>query len=80
MSNNNYPIYPGWKVVREIGRGSFGTVYEIERKIGGTIEKAALKHISIPQNEGEIRSMRQIGMDDASVTNMFEEQKESVLN
>ena len=79
MSKNNYPIYPGWTTIREIGRGSYGGVYEIERKIGGAIEKAALKHISIPQNEGEIRSMRQMGMDDASVTNMFEEQKESVL-
>ena len=24
--------WPGWNIVREIGRGSFGRVYEIHRK------------------------------------------------
>ena len=51
MANNaNYPTWPGWETVRLIGRGSFGAVYEIERDVvgDGDVEKAALKHISIP--------------------------------
>ena len=27
-------VWPGWETVRLIGRGSFGAVYEIERRIG----------------------------------------------
>ena len=27
----NKSLWPGWKTVRLIGRGSFGAVYEIER-------------------------------------------------
>ena len=79
MSNRFGFTYPGWNIVREIGRGSFGAVYEIERKIGGTMEKAALKRMTIPHNESEITNLRQMGLDDVSVTNMFEAQKESVL-
>ena len=38
-----------WTLVREIGRGGFGTVYEISCKDqNGREEKAALKVINIP--------------------------------
>lgn len=36
-----------WKVVRQLGKGSYGTVYEIERTIGSYTEKSAMKVISI---------------------------------
>ena len=36
--------YPGWTVVKLLGEGSFGGVYEIERILpDGTVERAALK-------------------------------------
>ena len=36
--------FPGWEVVRKIGEGSFGGVYEIQRKLpDGRVETAALK-------------------------------------
>ena len=50
-------LWPGWETVRLIGRGSFGSVYEIERDIFGVKEKAALKIISIPQNDSEITEL-----------------------
>lgn len=37
-----------WKDVRQLGKGSYGTVYEIERALGSYTEKAALKVIPIP--------------------------------
>lgn len=50
--------WPDWEVVRKIGEGSFGGVYEIRRTLpDGSIEKSALKKISIPRNSSEIREM-----------------------
>lgn len=42
--------YKGWNVVKKIGTGSFGSVYEIEREDFGYLYKAALKVISIPRS------------------------------
>lgn len=63
--------WPGWEVVRRIGSGSFGTVYEIQRDIYGDIEKGALKVITIPHNEDEVDYLRCSGLDDASITRTF---------
>lgn len=74
MAQKEFPeLYPGWKTVRKIGSGSFGTVYEIERDLFGKIEKAALKYIYIPHSEGEIEELYGNGYDDASITAHFKE-------
>ena len=47
-----------WKTVRVIGRGSFGTVYEIRRRlVDGTVENAAMKVITLPQNPGDVEEL-----------------------
>ncbi len=43
--------WPGWETVRLLERGSDGAVYEIERDLFGSKEKAALKVIPVPQDE-----------------------------
>ena len=63
--------WPGWETVRLIGRGSFGAVYEIQRDILGSVEKAALKVISIPQNASDIDELYSNGYDEESITNTF---------
>lgn len=63
--------WPGWEVVRKIGSGSFGGVYEIRRDVFGEVEKAALKVISIPNNSDEIEDFRVQGYDDPSITQHF---------
>ena len=48
MKNSDiYIPWDGWRMVRPIGYGSFGRVYEIERRNGNNIEKAAMKVISV---------------------------------
>ena len=42
---------PGWKIVGIIGGGSFGSVYEIKRVLPNIQECAALKVISIPEED-----------------------------
>ena len=60
--------YAPWKVVRQLGQGSFGSVYEIHREEFGETYTAALKVISIPQDESEVIANRANGMDDQSMT------------
>ena len=71
--------WPGWEVVKLIGRGSFGEVYEIERNIFGEIEKAALKVITIPQNASDIDEMYSDGYDEESITSTFQNHLKSIV-
>ena len=43
MPAQNIQIWPDWRIVRELGRGSFGEVYEINRQNGNYLEKVALR-------------------------------------
>ena len=72
-------IWPGWETVRLIGRGSFGTVYEIQRDVLGEIEKAALKVISLPQNDSDIEELYSEGYNEASVTAAFQSHLKSII-
>ena len=65
------PIFGEWQIVREIGEGSFGKVFEIERETFGYTYKSALKIITIPQSESEIDTVLDNGMDEASATTYF---------
>ena len=81
MANmNDMPVWPGWETVRLIGRGSFGAVYEIKRDVFGHTEEAALKHITIPQNDSDIEDLYDSGYDEASVTATFKSHLESIVN
>lgn len=63
-------VWPEWTIVKQLGRGSYGTVYEAVRKDEYGLEShAAIKIISIPQDESEVDSLRSEGLSamDASV-------------
>ena len=76
MKNINWP---GWETIDLIGRGSFGAVYEIERKLFDETEKAALKVISIPQNSSDIEEMYNDGYDDESITSTFRSHLQNIV-
>lgn len=76
--NQNTVFWPGWKTIRLIGRGSFGTVYEIERDVFGHTEKAALKVISIPNSSAEIDELYNEGFDSNSITQRFRSYLEDI--
>ena len=65
------PIFGDWRIVREIGSGGFGTVFEIERKEFGYTYKAALKAVTIPQNQSELDSVLDDGVDEQTATEYF---------
>lgn len=66
------PSMPGWEIVRELGSGSYGTVFEVQKKNFDVTAKAALKMIRIPKSNSEIREAMSEGMDEQSVTTYFE--------
>ncbi len=65
--------WPGWEVVRKIGSGSFGAVYEIRRDVFGREERAALKVLSIPESQEEVEELYTEGYDEASITTHYKE-------
>ncbi len=80
MLDNHTELWPGWETVSVIGRGSFGTVYEIEREVFGQKEKAALKVITIPQNNSDIDELRSNGFDDESITDTFKSYLKNIVD
>lgn len=65
------PFWGVWRIKRLLGEGSFGKVFEIEREDFGRVYTAALKIITIPQNESELKSVLSDGMDQKSATEYF---------
>lgn len=72
--------WPGWECVRQLGAGSFGKVYEIQKIENGKVYKAALKVITIPQNDADIENIYSEGMDENGVTEYFKGFVDDVTN
>ena len=66
------PLFGDWYAESFIGAGSFGRVYKIYREELGHRLYSALKYISIPAEEGEIRQLRLDGMDDESISTYYD--------
>ncbi len=74
MENNQQGIKlpNGWEVDGIIGQGSFGTVYRAKRIIGLNTEWAAVKHISMPANQGSLNAIcAELGTRDLKTVNEY---------
>lgn len=77
----NKRCFPGWEIVRSIGSGTFGKVYEIKRVDDfGEIEHSAMKWISIPASASEMDGYRDDGYDDQSLAALFRKQAEGIVS
>ena len=74
------PFFGSWYIARMLGEGAFGKVFEIEREDFGTTYKAALKIITVPQNESDIKDVMLSGMDNDSVTEFFEDMVKGIVS
>ena len=73
--------FPGWEVVRKIGEGSFGGVYEIHRTLpDGRVEKAALKKLTVPKDNGEIRELYSQSFSKENITAHYKDQMQGLVN
>ena len=66
------PLWGSWQIDGFLGAGSFGRVYKIRTEEFGETRYAAVKMLSVPQDEAQVRSMRSEGMDEASVRSYFQ--------
>ena len=62
MDTENMKVpFQGWSIVREIGHGGYGKVYEIRRHLLDTDERSAMKVIPVPRDPAEIRDYLELG-------------------
>ncbi len=70
----------GWKVAGVIGKGSYGTVYRIEREAFGRTYSSALKVITIPNDKSEYDTLISTGMSEEDVKAYFHDMARSISN
>lgn len=56
-------IWPEWQFEKQLGRGSYGVVYQAVRRDNNVESHAAIKIISIPSDSSEVDSLRSEGLD-----------------
>ena len=78
ISNIRLP-WPEWQITGILGRGGFGTVYEIQKDILGKKEYAAVKVMSIPEDPGEIQELFSRGYDNQSISEHFRGHLEEIV-
>ena len=73
--------FPGWEVVRKIGEGSFGGVYARHRTLpDGRVEKAALKKLTVPKDNSEIRELYSQSFSKENITAHYKDQMRELVN
>ena len=71
--------WPGWRVERLIGKGSFGQVYELNRDILGSVERSALKVVSLPASPDEIQKLYRQGHSPQQVADYYSRCREGII-
>lgn len=66
-------VLKDWKIVKWIGGGASGAVYEVQKDGSGVPLKAALKVIRVPQDPAVTDALYGDGMDEFSVTHYLQE-------
>ena len=72
-------VLDNWTLVRLLGEGAYGRVYEAHREDFGTTYTAAIKIMTIPSSQSEVESVRAEGMDEAAVMAYFRGMAEDVV-
>ena len=72
--------WPECEIVKYLGGGAYGKVYEIERNNSGIREKAAVKIVSRPKEESELEADYQNGYDRESIAVKYTEILQEYIN
>ena len=63
--------WPEWKLEKELGRGSYGVVYQAIRADSYFGSRAAIKVVSIPAHSGEVTALHSEGLDQQGIRTYF---------
>ena len=66
------PLWGAWYVESTLGEGTFGKVYKVRREEFGNVFYAAVKMISVPNSEADLKQVMSELHDEASVKSHFE--------
>lgn len=80
MNQSFNVLWPDWEVVELIGSGNFGVVYKIRRCVSEEEETAAVKMISIPREDGNIKEMLNEGYDEESITAIYKDHLQGIIS
>ena len=71
--------WPGWRVVRQLGRGGFGSVWEIQREVAGYTERSAMKVVPVPPDRSVVRELLLSGYTEDEARSVVGDYRDSVL-
>lgn len=73
-------VFNDWKIIRLIGEGANGKVFEIENDNYNIVTKSALKMIRIEKTESDVKRAVAEGMDETAVSEYYEEIVRRIVN
>lgn len=73
------PLFGAWHITEQIGEGSYGRVYVIERHELGQTYRSALKAITVPGSQDEIKSAMSDGMTREDVTGYYKNVANNII-
>lgn len=73
-------FWPDWELQGLIGKGGYGKVYKAVKTDHNLITEAAIKIISVPQNESELEALHYEGLDDKASKTYFSEIVDDFIN
>lgn len=73
-------VFGDWEIIREIGHGAYGRVYEVRKTEYGVTARSAMKVVRIPASDKEIQEARFDGMNDESIIHYFRGFVEDLVN
>ncbi len=75
MDEERYPSLPwqGWRIVKKLGQGGYGSVYQAQRNSAGVIEDTAIKVVSFPKNKEDLEADFTDGYDIVSVRRKYKD-------
>ena len=73
-------VWPEWHEESILGEGSFGKVYRAKRVEYGRTFYSAIKTISVPKTQQEVKNARAQGMNDSEIYNYFQSLVDNLLN
>lgn len=73
------PLFGEWQIRQQIGEGSYGRVFIIEKHESGQICRAALKTITVPGSRTEIKSLMSDGMNLEDVAGYYKKVADDII-
>ena len=64
-------VFSDWEIVRKIGSGASGTVFEAQKEVTGSVMRSAVKVITIPTSDSDADVLEEEGMDEESTSGYF---------